>query len=220
MSDETPDSTTTQPEGDTVDATETAAPEATPAPETHGLPGVDDTQEAGDTDQPDEEATETTGAPEKYETFDISEGKDSGYAMSEEQHEAFSEISKGLGLTQEQAQELVKFDIERNKAMVEQNEKFVADYKADGIKASRKEHGEKYSERYAKNNQIYQKLVPNEDDRKQLNDVGTSSQPWFYNMLHGVSEMVSEDVIVRGDGGNDKRNNTLKDMFSDLNNKT
>jgi hypothetical protein len=211
MSEQELDSTATQPEGDTADANET---EATPPAE--GLPG--ETQGDGDTGLPgaeEETNTEPSGAPEKYEAFDVSEGKDMDipYAINEEQFAALTEIGKKRGLSQEALQDIVNLDISRSKADAERDNQIVADYKADGIKASRKEHGEKYSERHAKNSQVYQKLVPEVETRKKLNDMGTSSQPWFYNLLHRVSQMISEDVTVPNDGGNDPSKRTLEDFF-------
>jgi hypothetical protein len=175
------------------------------------LPGDDD--KSSDEEKETSTEEEQTGAPEKYEPFDVSAGEELGYSFTEEQAEAFGEIARDLNLSQEQANKLVAFDIERVKATAEANNKLVADMKADGIKASRQKHGEKYSEIHAKNAQVYNKFF-DEETRTKFNDYGVSAMPGFFDALNAISLVLSEDVMVPGDSGAaDPSKNTLEDFF-------
>lgn len=163
-----------------------------------GLPGGDG-EETPDTETDNESSdTEQKGAPESYEDFDISLGEDIGYSLTDDQKESFIALGKENGFTQEQMNKLVAFDIERARATMESNNKFIEDYKAEGIKATRKEHGDKYASLHKKIGGVYQKFF-DEEFRKSLNDMGISSQPGFFNALNKISSVLSEDVTVPGD---------------------
>jgi hypothetical protein len=208
MSEETNDSTATQSNDDTVDAnTEETAAEA-------GLPGG--TTEEPSTEETSEEAP--AGAPEEYGDFDISAGKEINYQLSDEQKAAFGELAKSLNLTQEQAQSLVAFDIAKNQQSIASQEAFAKSYQDDGLAAQRKEYGEKYDEQHAKNDKVFKKFF-DEPTRAFLNDSGISSQLGFANGLKAMAAALSEDTTVPPDGNN-KKNESLSSMFSDLNKTT
>jgi hypothetical protein len=212
MTEENLDSTATQPEGDTADATETTPPG-------NDLPGGEETTQESNADLPggeagSQETTEAAGAPEAYAEFDLSAGKDIDYKMSDSQKEEFIKFGKEQGFDDAKMASLINFDIERNKALAEENAQFVKTYGEEGLAASRKEHGEKFAALHAKNGQVYNKFFP-EEARKTLNDMGISSQPWFFNALKSISAVMSEDTTVPGDGGATEK--TLRDTFAYVN---
>jgi hypothetical protein len=173
---------------------------------TTGLPGGDEEGETTSEDKP-------VDPPEGYEPFDLSKGKDIGYALNEEQTKLYHEFGKEHGFDQPQMQAILDLDIERQVENAAANEKFIKEYKAEGIKASRKEHGDKYPALHKKNTIIFEKFFA-EDYRTELNDAGISSQPGFFNMLNAISSVLSEDVTVPADSGSqDPRKRTLVDFF-------
>lgn len=210
------DDTTKKSQEQTTTDLETSLSEEKPKDAGSGLPGGDDEGEQEKEEKPESEDKED-GAPEDYGDFDLSSAEDTGYQMNDDQLKAFSDLGKENGFSKEQMQNLLNFDIERFKAMeaerVQRDEEFIANRIAEDIKATRQQHGENYSARYKKNGQVYEKFFP-EDLRKFLNDSGISSMPGFFNALHNISQTISEDVIVKGDGGgNDPSKRTLEDFF-------
>lgn len=222
--------TTIQAKTDTVDTTKA---EETPVVETPandlpgdekgkedkadvGLPGGEEQKDDPKDEDPEgtsEEDEKLTGAPEEYGDFDISAGEETGYVISDEQTKAFTDMARDLNLTKEQAQKLLSFDIDRHKEVSTVNAKTIEDYKVDGLQASRKEHGDKFKALYSKNSQVYAKFF-SEDARITLNDMGISSQPWFFNALKAFSSVLSEDVMVPSDSGaNDPSKRTLEEYF-------
>jgi hypothetical protein len=203
MSDEIIDSGATQAQPDAATTTPVAEADATgKETTTPGLPGGEESAEAqpGEEEIPETEeaAGKLLGAPETYGEFDLSSGKDIDYKFSDEQKEAFIVFGKDYNLDDKQMNAIVAFDIARQKEFIAENDKFVESYKSDGVEASRKEHGDKYAALYGKNKLTYDKFF-GEEAQKSLNDMGISSQPWFFNALSGMSAVLSEDVTVPGD---------------------
>lgn len=204
--------TATQPTGDTAgQATETTN-KGTGLPggdNNTALPGGDGVNNAPDDS---DDNIEPTGAPEKYEAFDISAGEDIGYTLTDAQREKFEKFGQDNKLTQETMNALVQFDIERARELNASNDQFIKDYLETGIKETRKLYGEKYAEQYAKNGKVFNKFFP-EEARKNLNDSGISGQPWFAQILQNIGNAISEDVTVPNEGGKDPSERTLEDFF-------
>jgi hypothetical protein len=175
----------------------------------------DDAETDKEGDDKEADKGELKGAPEKYDDFDISSGKDIGYAMSDEQKTAFIEFGKEANLDQKQMNAILTFHITKERQAAKASEAFIESFKSDGIKASRKEFGDKYDAARNKNSLVYSKFF-NEEARTKLNDMGISSQPWFFSALDKISSVISEDVTVPGDNlGVDPSKRRLEDFFKD-----
>jgi hypothetical protein len=175
---------------------------------------TDDTQEGGEDtelsslseegevkDGSEESAKEEEkeAAPEKYEPFDVSEGKDIGYKISPEQHEELSAMAKELGLTQPQVQKIVSFDMKRAIAAKQateqaQEQAFKAE-QAEWQKEVRKEYGDKLPAAELKAKDAYKRLVP-EPLRKIFKHTGLDMHPDMFKMLVKLGDTIGEDTLV------------------------
>jgi hypothetical protein len=193
-------------------------------PKADGEPGSQEKkpeEEIKERNKDDESDKELKGAPEEYGEFDLNAGKEIGYQISAEHGEAFSKFGKDNNLTQKQMQNVIEFDIARQKETLEANKKLIDDYKQEGLQEGLKIHGDKYHVMHAKNMVTYDKFfsIPLRGEegktlKDALNDIGISSQPEFFELLNRMTAAISEDVTIPGaSGGSDPRKRTLEDAF-------
>lgn len=153
--------------------------------------------------KPDEKPA---GPPEKYESFKMPEG----FTMDDATVESSTALFKELGLTQENAQKLVDYEIGRMKAATEANQKALVDYWAktekdwiSALKASPDIGGPDFE----KNMGVAVKAMNRfgtPELRKTLQETRMGSNPDLVRFFHNVGKAISEDAFVSGQPGGEK----------------
>jgi hypothetical protein len=149
------------------------------------------------------------GAPEKYEAFNLPEG----FEFPEEALSKFTELAKSNGLSQEAAQNMVNFDIERTKAAeaagIEADNKQVAEWEA----ANKKTHGDKYPEAYATAKRGFG--VFSKETQQIFINAKFATNPQFFEDMIRLGKTISEDSFVKSE--TKVKDKTLRDKFSYVN---
>jgi hypothetical protein len=148
------------------------------------------------------------GAPEEY-TFEPPEG----FEISEEVQSAldgFSETAKELGLSQDQYQKLVEFDIQRGQQAIE---KAAGQYVervqqwADTVRADPELGGEKLKQNLALAKSAIEafgspelaKLI-SAPSEKNPEGLGLGNHPEFVRFMYRVGKSIGDDAVIEGDG--------------------
>lgn len=201
--------------GNTVDAaaqepglltpTAEAAPEAAEASapaESDDAPllsAAEGTEDKGKSDAK-AESEESTGAPEKYEDFDLPEG----FTLTGERLEEVTGLFRELNLSQANAQKLVDYYNKR-----------VIDDKAQGLEAlatQRKEWRSQIRNRpnFDSERALAQKgmakVVTDPDTRELFNNTWMQDHPAIWKIFVKVGELVGEDSIPSGGSGGPSEN--------------
>jgi hypothetical protein len=193
----------------------TTTPDATPA-EGDGLMGGKPAEEGSEPSKEGDAQETKAEVPEKYESFNVEDGADIGYKFTDEQHEEFSKTAKEVGLTQEQAQKFVEFDIARQKLQAEESKTQAEADKSQteqDIADTKKKYGDKYPAEYAKAANALKTFVP-EGLQKVFQESGLVNNPLFFDMLVNLGNKISEDTMETGDkGAAEEQFNTLTEIF-------
>lgn len=166
------------------------------------------------------EETKPTGAPEQYEAFDVSAGEDIGYKLTDEQEKALSEFGKANGLSQEQMNGIIKYDIERQKAQIKADDEADKAEITEWQEQARKEHGDKYKDVLAGAKKVWDSTIVPKGFKTLLTATKLNYHPQVLNLFHNISKFISEDVFVPPEQRTKGKNEGgLDGMFSDLKNK-
>ncbi len=194
-----PSATTTEPNGpkqpaaDPAKPIDPAKPPETPAADPAAAkPGEPD--KPTDSSKPDGEGKPEsgTGAPEKYETFQVAEG----VKLDDGQVEAASAVFKDLNLTQEQAQKLVDFQATQMQSQAEAWSKQVKDW-GDEIKADPEVGGEAYDANAGKARSLI-KRFGSEELSSYLNETGLGNHPHLFKFVLKLAQGIGEDATPPG----------------------
>jgi hypothetical protein len=196
------------PAPDTTKDTPPADGEAETTPELPGDP-KDEGEQKEEVKLPGEPESPPQGAPEKYEAFNLPEG----FEFPEEALNSFMELAKTNGLSQEAAQNLVNFDIERTKAAeaaaIEADNKQVAEWEA----TNKKTHGDKYPEAYATAKKGFGLF--SKETQQIFIDAKFATNPQFFEDMVRLGKTISEDSFVPGE--TKVKEKTLRDTFAYVN---
>ena len=145
-----------------------------------------------------------TGAPEEYEFT-----PPDGLEIDEERLEAFGEYAHGLGLSQDQFQQLIEYDIERTanaqQSMAESYSERISSW-ADATKVDKELGGEQLDENLGLAKRAMEnfaspelaKLIdtPSADNPDGL---GLGNHPEVIRLFYRVGKAISESELVTGD---------------------
>lgn len=159
-------------------------------------------------------AAKAAAVPEKYE-FKAPEG----VTLDQAQVDAFSPIAKELGLTQDQAQKLVDFQIARGTQATTEHAaavKALVDGWADQTRADKEIGGVKFAENVGLATQALDKFgTP--ALRKALDDSGMGNHPEVVRFLSRVGATTKEDGFASGNnGGGNSQRSAASVLFPDL----
>ena len=178
------DNTNVQPE-----ANDTATPQATPAPADNQQQNTTNTMLGGDTPQQQEPAP--AGAPEAYDfTSTIPEGVEVDEALSK----GFSDLARGMNLTNEQANQMAKFGFDFGQQVAQA---VTAQYNAEVAQwgdAAKKELGadfDKVMTTAGAGIEAVEKVVPN--IRKALNETGAGNRIEIIRAMEMLGQLVQAD---------------------------
>ena len=146
----------------------------------------------------------STGAPEEYEFT-----PPDGLEIDEERLEAFGEYAHGLGLSQDQFQQLIEYDIERTanaqQSMAEAYSERISSW-ADATKVDKELGGEQLDENLGLAKRAMEnfaspelaKLIdtPSADNPDGL---GLGNHPEVIRLFYRVGKAISESELVTGD---------------------
>ena len=167
---------------------------------------------------------EKSNVPETYE-FEPPEG----FEVSEEVQsklDAFSETAKGLGLSQEQYQKLIEYDIQRGQAAQEALSDQYAERInswAETVRADPELGGEKLQQNLAVAKQAIEafgspelsKLI-SAPSEKNPEGLGLGNHPEFIRFMYRVGRSIGEDKLVEGDGRKVDDRTSLQRMYPSM----
>ena len=147
---------------------------------------------------------EATGAPEEYEFT-----PPDGLEIDPEKLEAFGEYAHGLGLSQDQFQKLIEYDIERSanaqKSMAEAYGERISSW-ADATKVDKELGGEKLPENLGLAKKAMEKYASPElakliDSPSASNPdgLGLGNHPEVIRLFYRVGKAVSESELISGE---------------------
>ena len=170
-------------------ANDTATPQATPAPADNQQQNVTNTMLGGDKPQQQEPAP--AGAPETYDfTATIPEGVEVDEALSK----GFSDLARGMNLTNEQANQMAKFGFDFGQQVAQA---VTAQYNAEVAQwgdAAKKELGADFDKVMATAGagiEAVEKVVPN--IRKALNETGAGNRIEIIRAMEMLGQLVQAD---------------------------
>lgn len=147
-------------------------------------------------------------APEEYTAPE-------GVEIDSTTFEAFAPVAKEAGLTQEQVNALVKFDVERMGNLPEKLREQADAQMQEGLKQMASEMGkEKYDEALRLANQTL-KTFADEEVGKWLDESGMGNSPVLVKLLSKIGEKLSEDSPQGGVGGGEKTPEHI--LYPDMN---
>jgi hypothetical protein len=170
-------------------ANDTATPQATPAPADNQQQNVTNTMLGGDKPQQQEPAP--AGAPEAYDfTATIPEGVEVDEALSK----GFSDLARGMNLTNEQANQMAKFGFDFGQQVAQA---VTAQYNAEVAQwgdAAKKELGADFDKVMATAGagiEAVEKVVPN--IRQALNETGAGNRIEIIRAMEMLGQLVQAD---------------------------
>ena len=170
-------------------ANDTATPQATPAPADNQQQNVTNTMLGGDKPQQQEPAP--AGAPETYDfTATIPEGVEVDEALSK----GFSDLARGMNLTNEQANQMAKFGFDFGQQVAQA---VTAQYNAEVAQwgdAAKKELGADFDKVMATAGagiEAVEKVVPN--IRQALNETGAGNRIEIIRAMEMLGQLVQAD---------------------------
>ena len=170
-------------------ANDTATPQATPAPADNQQQNVTNTMLGGDKPQQQEPAP--AGAPEAYDfTSTIPEGVEIDEALSK----GFSDLARGMNLTNEQANQMAKFGFDFGQQVAQA---VTAQYNAEVAQwgdAAKKELGADFDKVMATAGagiEAVEKVVPN--IRQALNETGAGNRIEIIRAMEMLGQLVQAD---------------------------
>lgn len=170
-------------------ANDTATPQATPAPADNQQQNVTNTMLGGDKPQQQEPAP--AGAPETYDfTATIPEGVEIDEALSK----GFSDLARGMNLTNEQANQMAKFGFDFGQQVAQA---VTAQYNAEVAQwgdAAKKELGADFDKVMATAGagiEAVEKVVPN--IRQALNETGAGNRIEIIRAMEMLGQLVQAD---------------------------
>ena len=170
-------------------ANDTATPQATPAPADNQQQNATNTMLGGDKPQQQEPAP--AGAPETYDfTATIPEGVEVDEALSK----GFSDLARGMNLTNEQANQMAKFGFEYGQQVAQA---VTAQYNAEVAQwgeAAKTELGADFDKVMATAGagiEAVEKVVPN--IRQALNETGAGNRIEIIRAMEMLGQLVQAD---------------------------
>ena len=170
-------------------ANDTATPQATPAPADNQQQNATNTMLGGDKPQQQEPAP--AGAPEAYDfTATIPEGVEIDEALSK----GFSDLARGMNLTNEQANQMAKFGFDFGQQVAQA---VTAQYNAEVAQwgdAAKKELGADFDKVMATAGagiEAVEKVVPN--IRQALNETGAGNRIEIIRAMEMLGQLVQAD---------------------------
>lgn len=195
---ETPAADATEtPEGDTQEPTVLADDEASRDTSQEGddKPAGENEDGKGENKEDDDGAE---GAPEKYEDFTVPEG----ITVDEKQASEFGDLARELNLTQEQAQKLVDFEVNRIKGKAEADAETWATMRSDWLeeaKADKAIGGANFEENVEKGKAAL-KQFGTPELTEVLETFGIGNHVEVIRFAARVADEIGEDLIVPGGG--------------------
>ena len=157
-----------------------------------------------------EEAKKEVKAPEKYEDFKMPEG----FTIDKVLMEKATPLFKELDLTQDKAQKLVDFDIERQKsattAQAEAFKKYLTDSKKETIAAL----GADYKEKLAYVAKVRDRFLSKET-QELLEASGLSNVNSLVQDLIKIGQSISEDKMEEGKHGEPGKGDAASKLYPD-----
>ena len=129
--------------------------------------------------------------PEQY-TYDAPEGHELDGVMSG----MFNDLSKKIGLTDEQYKAVMEFDFKRQEYEIDQ---IVKDRENTKLELQ-KEHGDKYDEVVGRAKLAVYALMGEEAGKEMFLDPSYGDDPQFIKLAIAVSSKISEESLQIGDG--------------------
>ena len=147
---------------------------------------------------------QSTGAPEEYEFT-----PPDGLEIDPEKLEAFGEYAHSLGLSQDQFQKLIEYDIERSanaqKSMAEAYGERISSW-ADATKVDKELGGEKLSENLGLAKKAMEKYASpalakliDSPSANNPDGLGLGNHPEVIRLFYRVGKAISESELITGD---------------------
>lgn len=170
----------------------------------------DDDSDGDDDKDGDDDGETSEGAPENYEPFELPAEYDG--VIDEATMEGFSEVAKDLNLTQEQAQKLVDYEVERQENIIDAYQ-HQADKWKEASKVDEEIGGADHELKQAKAVKAYDVLAT--DEFKSLMNpyhaidnptgLGLGNHPEVVRLFYRVGLKMSEDGLVVNDKGGESK---------------
>lgn len=139
------------------------------------------------------------GVPEKVEDYKLSKGEKS--QATDEFMKKFSEVAHKSGIFPWQAEELLNWYESEVRSAAEKADNEYKEQIQKGIDALQKEWGQGFKAQVAKANVAFKELLPNQEDRQALIDMGFGNNPHLVRLLANAAKLMKEDVFVgKGEG--------------------
>jgi hypothetical protein len=186
------------------------------APEAEGLMGEKADGETKDdpatSDAKEGEENTLEGAPESYGEFTLNDS----YQMTDADVEEFTAYAKDNNWSKETAQQALNLDMARQAKFAKSQDETLKEWQTE----VKKEYGDKYAEEIAVAGKAYDTFA-SKKLQTLFTEAGLNSHPEVVKMFNAMGKAISEDSFVKGGNAvKGKNEGGLKDMFSDLNNKT
>jgi hypothetical protein len=149
--------------------------------------------------------------PEKYEPFNLGEGLE----LNEQAFGEFSELAKGLQLSQEQAQSLVDFQAK----LVQENHQAQLQKSNDVVEAWKQETLKMMGDSLPQQRTIANKALNQRPELKAvLVDTGLINHPEVMKLVVDFGRATSEDILHDGNSGPTKKLPPEKILYGDSKN--
>ncbi|MDA0798716.1 MAG: peptidase [Chloroflexi bacterium] len=161
--------------------------------------GSGDLNQDGAPEEPAEGEKKVESAPDAYEAFKLPEGAEA----DEAQLAAFNEVARELNLSQDAAQKLIDFEVERVKQQQESAAKYWTDQIAEWLVTSKSdpEIGGKGWNDTLKHANVFVAQFGNDGLREVMETIGLGNHPEVLRAFARAGRAMSEDAFVKGNGG-------------------
>jgi len=140
-------------------------------------------------------------SPDEYEIPDT----ENANAVDQEAFNNFRKLAHELGLTKEQVQQIIKFDVERSTQYDQKFQQAIDEEYNKAETALKEKWGTQYDVRVetAKNafNMVIGNLENGEEVKQAMDDLGLLNRPEVVQIFELIGSKISEDVFKRGDQG-------------------
>lgn len=152
-----------------------------------------------------------TGAPEKYDSFKFADGM----SVSETHLKSFQTMAKEYNLTQEQAQKLVDFDVQRQTEFAQAQEQALearANEWADKTRADKELGGERLTENLSVSKKALDKFGTPELV-KLLDETGLGNHPDMIRVFYRIGKALGDEKVLEGKGNLGQSKNAAETMY-------
>jgi hypothetical protein len=125
------------------------------------------------------------------------------YSITEGEVKSFIDFARENKISKELTQKILDFHVEKTKtntaAETEAFKKQLAQEKVDWVKELKKEHGEKYTEKYDLAKKVFKSKHMPQSMRDLLVNNGFDYHPGVQMFLSNIGELIGEDHFVKGE---------------------